>query len=126
MTQKKETSAIQARTRVKKKLLLTALESSFGIISKACHTASISRETYYRWNKNENFRKACEERIKIAEQTGLDYAESKLFSLIGKEEPSAIYFYLKCKGKHRGYVEKTESHLSGELKISVVRKTITG
>lgn len=38
----------------------------------------------------------------------LDYAESRLLSLIAEGDRTAIIFYLKCKGKARGYTERQE------------------
>jgi hypothetical protein len=38
----------------------------------------------------------------------LDNAEEKLQKQIEKENLAAIQFYLKCKGKDRGWTEKTE------------------
>lgn len=38
----------------------------------------------------------------------LDMAEGKLLKLINEGNLSAIIFYLKCKGKGRGYVERQE------------------
>ena len=38
----------------------------------------------------------------------LDLAESKLLKKIRDEDLGAICFYLKCKGKERGYIEKQQ------------------
>lgn len=38
----------------------------------------------------------------------LDITESKLFENIDDNDDTAIIFYLKTKGKHRGYVERSE------------------
>lgn len=38
----------------------------------------------------------------------LDTAEGKLVEAIGRGEMSAITFFLKCRGKRRGYTERTE------------------
>ena len=38
----------------------------------------------------------------------LDFAEKQLFTQISENNTTATIFFLKTKGKHRGYVEKTE------------------
>ena len=38
----------------------------------------------------------------------LDFAESQLLTLIKEKDKAAIFFYLKCKGKERGYIERFE------------------
>lgn len=46
--------------------------------------------------------------VEILDQT-LDVAESKLITAITEGELKAVFFYLKTKGKHRGYTERVES-----------------
>ena len=48
----------------------------------------------------------------------LDTAEAKLLEAIGRGEMTAILFYLKCQGKRRGYVERTE--ITGKNGTSLV------
>lgn len=48
----------------------------------------------------------------------LDLAESKLIENINKNDDTAIIFYLKTKGKNRGYIERQE--------IDIESKNITG
>ncbi len=43
-----------------------------------------------------------------AVEANLDRAEAKLMKKIDQGNMAAICFFLKCKGKHRGYVERTE------------------
>ena len=91
---------------LKKEKLLTALEKSLGIVSTACETVNISRTTYYKYYKEDSgFRQSVDGISDIA----LDCAESQLFELIKEKNVTAIIFYLKTKGKKRGYVEKLQA-----------------
>lgn len=44
----------------------------------------------------------------ILDQT-LDLAESKLVSAIGEGDMKSVFFFLRTKGKHRGYTERVET-----------------
>lgn len=80
-----------------------------GIVSYACEKTGISRATYYNWiNGDEDFKKACED----INESVIDVVESKLLSQINDDNLTAIIFFLKTKGKKRGYVEKVESDVS--------------
>ena len=80
-----------------------------------CKEIKINRQTYYNWmEKDEKFATAIED-----EQEGLiDFVESKAFNLINEKNPTMIIFFLKTKGKHRGYVETQEHKVSGEMKMT--------
>jgi hypothetical protein len=99
--------------RLKKERLLEALEKSLGIVSTACQSIGISRTTYYKYyNDDEDFKRSVDSISNIA----LDCAESQLFELIKEKNVTAIIFYLKTKGKKRGYIEKQEvSHNSNNI-----------
>lgn len=86
---------------------LKALQASLGNITGACLKVRISRQTYYNWMKNPEFAEAVDN----VNEANLDYAESKLLSLIRQENPTAIIFYLKTKGKNRGYIERVENEV---------------
>ena len=91
---------------LKKENLLKALEKSLGIVSTACVSIGISRTTYYKYyNEDKEFKQSVDSIGDIA----LDCAESQLFELIKEKNVTAIIFYLKTKGKKRGYIEKQES-----------------
>lgn len=49
--------------------------------------------------------------IEEIQESYLDFAESQLISLIKAKDKAAIFFYLKCKGKERGYIERAEYDL---------------
>jgi len=88
-----------------KKELIAALEQSLGIVTTACTAVKISRPIYYKYyNTDPVFKKSVDSIGEMA----LDTAESKLHQLIKEGNPTAIIFYLKTKGKKRGYVERQE------------------
>jgi hypothetical protein len=90
---------------IKKESILKALEQSLGVVTVACKKADIPRSTFYKWiNEDEAFAIAVNEIENIA----LDFAESQLHSQIGNGNTSATIFYLKTKGKNRGYIERQE------------------
>lgn len=54
---------------------------------------------------------ALEEARQEATEMMLDVAEDKLMSLLNSGDRAAIFFFLKCKGKKRGYIERQETEL---------------
>ncbi len=102
---------------IKKEAILKALENSLGVVTLACKQADIPRSTYYNWLKEDNeFAKS----VKEIENIALDFAESQLHTQIKDGSTSATIFYLKTKGKKRGYIERSELDLSsGEEPIKI-------
>lgn len=118
------------KTNTQKKAMIIALEKSLGVVSIAVKKVKISRFTHYEWLKTDKtYKKAVEDVANIS----LDFVESKLFELIkgvklpetkffcyegriisqeiDKNYPpdnTSVIFYLKTKGKERGYVERQE------------------
>lgn len=85
--------------------MIEALEKSLGVVTTACKQVGIARKTHYEWLKeDEEYRQAVEDVADVA----LDFAESQLHKQIQNGEVSSTIFYLKTKGKRRGYIEKTE------------------
>ena len=119
-----------------KKALISALETSLGVVTTACRKVGVSRRTYYDYyNSDEDFKREVDEMKEVA----LDFVESKLFEsiegvVIGKDQDgetnvyktppnvTAIIFHLKTKGKDRGYTEKQEIEIeSTENKVIEVK-----
>jgi|TARA_R100001530_G_C4217997_1_gene129179 hypothetical protein len=104
---------------IKKESILKALESSLGVVTVACKSADVPRSTYYKWlNEDEEFAKA----VKDIENIALDFGESQLHSQMKDGNTSATIFFLKTKGKKRGYIERSELDLSSgdePIKINV-------
>jgi hypothetical protein len=100
---------------VQKKAMLQALEKALGIVTQACKVVGISRQTHYNWmNSDEDYKTAVEDLGDVA----LDFAESKLHKLIDSGNPAATIFYLKTKGKNRGYVERQEIAVAEKKPLS--------
>jgi len=85
--------------------LLAALEQSMGIVQTACDTLGISRTNHYKWMRESREYKMAYESLS---NKALDFAESQLLKLIGRGNTAAVIFYLKTKGKERGYIERQE------------------
>lgn len=93
-------------TDTKKKAFLKAFADSKAIISYACESVGISRPTYYRWRQeDENFNEECQS----IEEYVIDLVEGKLLTNINEGDVTSIIFYLKTKGKKRGYVERVQT-----------------
>jgi hypothetical protein len=85
--------------------LIEALKQSLGIVTTACKNVGISRETYYKWmREDDEFRQQVDDIGDIA----LDFAESQLHKQMKDGSTSATIFYLKTKGRKRGYIERQE------------------
>lgn len=98
----------EARKLSKKKQFLAHLKKGNGIISYACDTCKISRRTYYNWyNSDKKFKDECDDVL----ESVLDVVESKLLSKINDADTTAIIFYLKTKGKKRGYIEQIDTRV---------------
>jgi len=120
---------------LKKNAMLKALESTLGVVTSACEVVGIDRRTHYRWmNEDEAYRVQVESLTDLA----VDFAESQLFELIKgahrevstpdgeviriQDAPntSATIFYLKTRGKKRGYVERTELAGVNDAPIQII------
>lgn len=95
----------EEKTAHNKEVLLVNLEKYRGLVATACQKSNISRATYYLWfNNDKDFRSKCEDII----ERQVDIVEAALFSKISEKDTASIIFYLKTKGKNRGYVERVE------------------
>ena len=104
-----------------KKAMIAALKKPLSVVTPALEMTGVGRTTYYEWlKKDPEFKKEVDDIMDEA----LDFAESQLFKrmqgeygvkedgtkyLIQAPSDASILFYLKTKGKHRGFVERTEN-----------------
>jgi hypothetical protein len=109
----------------KKEQMLEALQRHLGIVSTACKAVGISRVTHYRYMKDPEYKAAVEQ---ITEEA-VDFAESHLLKKISEGDTTATIFYLKTKGKARGYVERQEMKIQEVKPLSwfnEVREDLSG
>jgi phosphopantetheinyl transferase (holo-ACP synthase) len=99
----------------KKEAFLKTLEQHLGVITAACRAHGMEREDHYRWMKNDEVYRA---RVEAIGDVTLDFAESKLHKLIDNGDTAATIFYLKTKGKKRGYIEKAELDIVGQINLT--------
>jgi len=110
---------IPAKKRTTLKECEVALRKSGGFISHAAKALNISSAALSRRIKRS--KKLQEIKAEIDEKY-LDLAESKLISKINKEDLGAICFYLKCRGKDRGYIEKQIIDLNSKVTPKKVKE----
>lgn len=104
----------QKRTELAKKAMIEALEKNLGIVTKACRETNCSRSAHYRWMEEDPDYKEAVDNIS---DVVLDFAETSLYKQIKAGKETATIFFLKTKGRHRGYIEKQQ--LSHELQTPI-------
>jgi hypothetical protein len=95
----------QKRTALKKKLFLEALAAKAGNISKACDAAGIGRTTFYQWREADPKFVAA---FSDVDEAIIDWGEDALKARMQAGDTTAIIFFLKTKGRKRGYQEVYE------------------
>lgn len=94
--------------------LLEALERSLGIVTPACKEVGISRNTFYLYYKeDEVFRASVDDINNIT----LDFAENQLLKKIKEGSERSILFYMKYRGKKRGYSDTLDITSDGKSLI---------
>ena len=110
-------TATEDRRAKEKAQFLEALRAKFGNATEAARAVGLHRSTPYDWRR--------EDAAFAAEWDGIfeslkDFAESKLQIAIGRGQAWAICFFLKCRAKDRGYIERVDINHSGKLSLEDV------
>jgi len=92
-------------SRVTTKQCVEAIHNSGGFITPAAKQLNISQAALSKRIKKS---KALQQALAETKEQYLDLAETQLIKAVRDREAWAICFYLKCKGKDRGYVEKRQ------------------
>ncbi len=108
------------KTEHHKKAMIEALEKSLGVVTAACKSVGIGRTTHYMWlDQDPEYKRAVQEISDVA----LDFAETHLHKQIKEGSSTSTIFYLKTKGKKRGYIERQEVDLGTDnhFRVEVIR-----
>jgi hypothetical protein len=108
---------IERKTAENKQQFLLAFEAKAGNVKVACQAMGLSRAMYYKWRHTDPaFAEAVDDVLE-----GLkDFAESKLMVNIQQGKEASIFFFLKCKAKDRGYIERVDVNHNGKLTLEAV------
>ncbi|MCR5658952.1 MAG: hypothetical protein K6G25_06465 [Bacteroidales bacterium] len=91
--------------KIKNKEVIRVYEAKGCNVSATCIALGIDRKTLFNWR---NADEKLNEMMCEAEESLLDFSESKLMEQINDGNLTAIIFHLKTKGRGRGYVEQTD------------------
>ena len=86
-------------------LLRKAVESNAGIITLTAKALNVDPSTVLRWRKRSP---VVAEMFREAKEAVLDLAEAKVLQAIRAGRTAECLFFLKCHGKHRGWIERSE------------------
>lgn len=120
---KKAADKTKKKVEDKKALFLKAFAQSRGIIAPACRAIKLTRPTYYNWMDSDP---SFAEEVEAIRQEQIDNVESALLTKIDEGDTTATIFYLKTKGRDRGYSERTEltgkdgKDLIPEIRVEIV------
>lgn len=99
----------------------TAIYGADGCITAAARALGVTRQTVYnRMKKSSMIQEAKDD----ADESMKDIAESELVKLIRAGNLGAICFFLKCRAKERGYIERIDANISGELNVNVTAEEL--
>lgn len=83
----------------KQEEFLNVLRNSLGVVGLALQKTGVTREDFEDWCEDLEFKLVLDE----IDETSLDYVENQLLMQIRDGNLNAITYYLKTKGKNRGY-----------------------
>lgn len=101
------------------KQIENALRATGGFVSQTAKMLNVTHVAIYKRLERSTYLTQVREEIQDSQ---LDIAETRLIEKIDSGDLGAICFYLKCKGKGRGYVEKQTIVINGDAEKPVMVK----
>ena len=104
-------------TKAKKRIFITNFVQNKGMVQMSCDSVGINRVTYERWCKKDV---KFVENLQAAMERKLDKIETKLLNLVETGDTQATIFTAKCLLKQRGYTEKKDINVTGNMNINIL------
>lgn len=110
--------------------MLEAIKNTQGLISKIQKRLEAATGEHWNWETVKNYIEkweSCQEAVKAEKEAMLDLAENNVFKELISGDIHTSKWYLKMKGKERGYVETQEIQMSNQdpLNINLTGETMT-
>lgn len=106
------------KTKWNKQQMLLALEKTYGVVTPALLMINLPKSTYYDYYKqDEEFRS----QVDSIRETLTDIVEIELIKKIKAGDTQAILFYMKYRGKTRGYTDSLELNGKVDNTITVIK-----
>ena len=95
----------------KQKKFLEEFIKNYGHITDTCKAVKIERPTYYRWMTQTLFKSNLDDAMEHFN----DSVQRRILNLAMKDDKEMLKFWAKNQMKHRGWVEKSEVKVTGEV-----------
>lgn len=93
--------------------MLEAIKGSKGLVSKIQRKLEAATSETWSWETVERYLhkwESCEQAVKAEKEAMLDLAENNVFKELVSGDIGTSKWYLRMKGKERGYIETQEIH----------------
>ena len=104
-------------TKAKKRIFIANFVANQGMVQMSCDSVGINRVTYERWCKKDA---KFVQNIQAAMERKLDKIETKLLNLVETGDTQATIFTAKCLLKQRGYIEKKDINVTGNMNVNIL------
>lgn len=119
----KETHKKRVYARLSRNQVIGGIKGSAAIITEIASRLGCSRKCVYSWlDRDPGIKEAFEQE----KESTLDLAEEKLIEQIKEGNLTAIIFFLKCRGKNRGYIERFDPFKGNGEPIKFIYRVVEG
>ena len=96
--------------------IIAALQATAGMVTYAAKKLDCDYSTLYGWLRNSE---VLRDALTAVKESHIDLAETILLSNVKEGKEASVFFLLKCLGKNRGFIEKSQIEHSGDIEIKI-------